>query len=1766
MAADRHFSLLDVFLDVAHNAETSQRNILECGLDTWTYSDLDIISSALAQDLSTTLGCSPRVAVVSENHPYVFALMLAVWKLGGIFIPIDVHVPAELLTGMLRIVAPDCVVIPETDLSNQRVISALYLHVIPFNVNASTMSTLRQKYVLSTQKPLLSEFPLPHVDRACLYLFTSSASSTANLKCVPLTHALILSNCRSKLAWWRRVRPEENMDGMRVLGWAPWSHILAYMQDIGTATLLNAGCYVFASVPSTYPTQHVANGLQDPTSNIIKSLLNRRITAFACVPFILSELKAMCDPASGPDAKDQMCLGAGEKVRLISTLQNLIMFECGGAALEADITDWTVENGISVMVGIGMTETAGTVLAARAQDARSNGYSAEEALIADGILSLVGPDEEEMAFDGELVVKSKLIPHGYIKYHDSAFSVDSDDWVTFKTGDKYQRTPDGHFKWLGRKTDFIQMTSSETLDPRPIEKALCMNPIIANACVIGDRFLREPATGVCAIVEIRSDVDMASAEVDREIANVLAPINRDLPPALRIAWSRVLIIRPPQKIPLTKKGEVFRKKIEDIFGTFLGVGVTTKVEVDHESKEDDTEHIVRQVVSNLLGVHDPELLSTLSFAELGMTSFMAVSIVNTLNKHIGGLALPLNSCYIHIDLDSLVDAISLERGHRKNPTPFSSNPFLAFESSQQKDMEIVIVGKAFRLPGSLDNSTSLWEALLSKSDSVIGDIPPDRWDHASFYPHDICFTKAGLVDVSHYDYRFFGLTATEALYVSPTMRLALEVSFEALENANIPLSKLKGTRTAVYVATKDDGFETLLNAEQGYDAYTRFYGTGRAPSTASGRISYLLDIHGPSVTVDTACSGGIVCIDQAITFLQSGGADTAIVCSSNTHCWPGSFMFLTAQGMVSPNGRCATFTTNADGYVPSEGAVAFVLKTHSAATRDKDNILAVIKSTDVSHNGRSQGLVAPNVKAQTNLHQSLLRKAGLHPDLINFIEAHGTGTSLGDLSEIQGINNAYTSSRPRPAGPLIISASKTVLGHSEPTAGMAGILTTLLAFEKETVPGLNHLTEHNLNPSLDCSAVPLLIPHEPVHISGAKPHRAAVLSYGFAGTLAGTILESPPCDLTRPLSNDIQEHPMIFVVSGKTVPSLEAYLERYLVFLRVAKPSEFHDICYTTCIGRELYKYRFSCVARNMADLISQIEHRLTTCSTSKEKPRGSLGFVFSGQGTQFPGMAAALAERYSGFRALVSKFGQIAQEQSGYPIDRLLLEVTDTLPEANSEVDQICIFVYQYSVLQWLQRLGIQPKTVLGHSLGEITASVAVGAFSFRSALDLVVTRARLLRPQPKFSAGMAAVAASKEEVEGLIDMLKLAESLSVAVHNSPRSIVVSGASAAVDAMVVAAKKQGLKASRLKVDQAFHSPYVDSAVSGLLDWSNKHRSTFLPLNIPLYSTLTGARIPKGGKFCWDHWVNHARKPVQFAAAAAAMDEDQSIGVLVDVGPQPVAWTLLQANNLLNTSSIALSAKIGKDQEMALLSALSYLVQEHNLSLSFYELYSQRHGTLKKTDVPTYPFRRVHRYPTFIPSRNRSPADMRVAIPPTDLSVRKNVDATPQSRRAGLIACLKVILELTPGEEFDLSETLNARGVDSVMFAQLRKRVGEEFDLDIPMIYLSDVFTMEQMIDYLVEQSSPTSKLVEISVNQSLDGEGLRTGLVSCLRDVLEISSDEELDFSETLNARGTDSIMFAQLRKRVGEGFGLEIPMIYLSDVFTMEDMINFLVSERSC
>ncbi|KAF7328491.1 Hispidin synthase [Mycena venus] len=658
-------SLLEVFIETASNPRTADRYVLECGQDTWTYATLETVSSAMARELEETTGFCPKVAAVGENHPYVFALMLAVWKVGGIFIPIDAHVPPALLDGMIDVVKPTCVYLAASDNSNTSRASGFNVQVRVFDAEHSTIPALNQRY--GQNGIARAGRWRPKSDATCLYLFTSSASSRKNLKAVPLTHKFILTNCQSKLAWWRHMQPHKDLDGTRVLGWAPWSHVLSHMQDIGTATILTAGCYVFASVPSSYLPQVEPTDL---TSKVVSGIVNKNVTALATLPFVLSGLRAACES------------GLPEAQALLGALRSMTMLECGGAVLDLSVANWAERNDIPLVVGVGMTETGGAIFAGRAKEAFS-GFSPQN-LIPDAQLSLIGGDSSH---EGELVVKSKLLPSGYIDYDDGSFSVDEEGWVTFKTGDRY-RIDESRFTWLGRITDYIQMTSGESLDPRPLEESLRSFEFISNACIIGDTFLQGASTTVCAIIELTDAQSLDARAAKIKVAQVLAPINADLPPALRISMSSVLILNEYQKIPRTKKGEVFRKQIEDMFGAAIAMvqRSATHFERNFEQVEDE----LTSIVGKVLGISDMDMLTSMTFAELGMTSLLAVKLATKLNDYLAGrVVLPINICYIHADVLSLTTAL-------RNSLSTTSVPEPMVDTSVNTKEEVVIVGKAFQ--------------------------------------------------------------------------------------------------------------------------------------------------------------------------------------------------------------------------------------------------------------------------------------------------------------------------------------------------------------------------------------------------------------------------------------------------------------------------------------------------------------------------------------------------------------------------------------------------------------------------------------------------------------------------------------------------------------------------------------------------------------------------------------------------------------------------------------------------------------------------------------------------------------------------------------------------------------------------------------------------------------------------------------------------------------------------------------------------------------
>ncbi|KAJ7482732.1 hypothetical protein FB451DRAFT_1235938 [Mycena latifolia] len=1571
-------TVLDVFRDQVANPETRDRHAVECGAETWTYDDLDVVSTGLALELEAKLGARPTVAIIAENLPYTFALFLAVWKLRGIVAPIDCHTPEALLQPMLKKVAPACVVIPSAEKRTQKAVLESGLPTLIFTPETTTMTVLCERFMEAPELPL-DQYPAPDPTSISIYLFTSSASDVTNIKCVALTHQTILTHARSLLEWDRRTYPEVSFQHIRLLGWAPFSHMMA-ISDITNRVYLTGGCYIFGLTPSGY-LRHGAQGADGPsdvTAALLQAMEKYRPESFAGVPWMFEGIMKIV--RAEPDLARQE--------ELIEVLRNFKLIMLGGAPTSEECIRWAREQQIPVILAIGMTELGGPLFHKVAEEI-DNGWPIADSLIANAEFTLIDEDGNPHDSEGELYISSKLIATGYLEHDSSAFTIAPDGLITFKTGDRYARA-DNRLKWLGRKDDFIILISGEMVDPRVLENSLDSCPSIARSCVIGNKFLRGSADFLCALVEVQPGAPLGSMNI--EISRAIRAVNRALAPPLRISWSRVLILEEGQQIPINRKGQIWRKKLEALYGNRVGALSGRRSDPSGPSPPPTTltpqprpsEHAVRDVVLAIvvdalsLSLETLELNAESTFAELGMDSAAALVIVGKLNERFT-LNLPRNACHTHVDLNSLTAAIleCLEKGEAAPGIVQATFKTEELDSSS----DVVIVGQAIRLPGDLNTPESFWEALVDMREDLLVPMPSDRWDHASFFrkpgdpsgePCDINFEKAGFVEIAHFDNAFFGISSAEALFVIPAVRLVLETTFKALENANIPSSRLRGSETGVFVAGGiDNGYLQLLFASMGFGAYSRFSGTGTANSSACGRLSYLLDVHGPSVSVDTACSGGMVAFDQAVQYLRTGKAETAIVCGSNTHTWPGGLGFLSAQKMCSPNSRCATFSSDADGYVPAEGAVSLILRTRRAALRDGDTILAVIKATDTKHNGKSQGLVAPSAAGQAALQRSLIAAASLSPADIDFVEAHGTGTSLGDLIEIEGINTVFRGSH-TPDKPLILGAAKACIGHTEVAAGLVGIVKAIKQVSSGKVAGLNSLSAGTLNPEIDTTLVPLLIPSKPTDLhprsEGDVPYRALVVAYGFTGTLSGTVLEAPP----PAARTDLRLEPawMIFALSAKSNDALHRYMQHYLDFCANAPETDFRAICYTSCVGRELYRHRFICVVKDLDGLVQRLKDRLSqTHASTSHLPNLRLILAFPGQGSQFYGMAGALAERFEDFKTILMDAASMASSLVDFDALSLLLGQDKPTGEIDkSAIAQICIFVYQYSVCQFLRKLGVRPDAVIGNSLGEISAAVEAGALSYKLGLQFVVARAKFLSPYPDRPAGMVAVAASEATISQCIHDLNVANRVAIAVFSSPENHVVSGDLDAIGALVAHVKKIGIRAALLTVDQAFHSHCIERSLPELEEWIENHRQEFRPLEKPLFSTVLGKQIGQQQSLPSRYWVDHARDPVYFYQAASQIREDRFFknACILDVGPTPTAWAALQSNSIPDTTLLSCSAKKGKDQELAFLSAIANLT-ECGVNPDFLQLFG---SGIPKTDLPTYPFQRQRHYPSFIPSRS----------------------------------------------------------------------------------------------------------------------------------------------------------------------------------------------------
>jgi len=829
---------------------------------------------------------------------------------------------------------------------------------------------------------------------------------------------------------------------------------------------------------------------------------------------------------------------------------------------------------------------------------------------------------------------------------------------------------------------------------------------------------------------------------------------------------------------------------------------------------------------------------------------------------------------------------------------------------------IAIVGAACRLPGAPDLD-SFWSMLLAGTDAV-SEIPDDRWNKAQlFHPEKgqrgkaYTFAAGVLGDVSRFDPAFFGISPREATQMDPQQRLLLELAYEAIEDAGFDANALAGAPVGVFVGGSSWDYLNLNLADPSTtDAYSMI---GITLCTLANRISYAFDLHGPSFTVDTACSSSLVALHQACEAIRAGQIPMAMVGGVSLLLAPQSYIGFCAASMLSPKGRCHAFDARADGYVRAEGGGIVILKPLGQALADGDPIRAVIRGTGVNSDGRTTGLSLPNRDAQAALLDEVYNRFGLDPVDLAYVEAHGTGTPAGDPIEAGALGDVLGRRRPTP---LTIGSVKTNIGHLEAGSGMAGLLKAMLVAERGTIPPSLHCETPNPNiPFADLNLT--LAPQAAAVQKGSNPYLVGVNSFGFGGTNAHAVLESPN-PLPAPADESGEALPP-FLLSARSPEALRALASVWRERLATTTAKEVPALLRGLALKRTQHKNRLVIPAETPAMLVEALdaflEDKSTAIAAANTAVTGKIGFIFSGNGSQWAGMAADAIATSALFRNALDRIDAALEPHLGWSV-RASLDNPDADALRNTDVAQPLLFAIQVALVLALREQGIEPDACMGHSVGEVAAAWASGALDLDAAARVIAVRSRSQQAQHDVG-GMAVIGLDADTVAKTV----AGTEVEVAARNSSQATTVAGTKAGLDALEASARDKGWRFTRLDLAYAFHSAAMDPIAPRLaadLEGLAPKRAS-----VPFYSTVAGGLL-NGTELDAGYWWRNVREPVLFAEAARAMVDD-GVRIFVELGPHAVVQAYLndalQGTDKAGRVLPSLSRRPGKSDPIAGLAA-----------------------------------------------------------------------------------------------------------------------------------------------------------------------------------------------------------------------------------------------------
>jgi acyl transferase domain-containing protein/SAM-dependent methyltransferase len=865
---------------------------------------------------------------------------------------------------------------------------------------------------------------------------------------------------------------------------------------------------------------------------------------------------------------------------------------------------------------------------------------------------------------------------------------------------------------------------------------------------------------------------------------------------------------------------------------------------------------------------------------------------------------------------------------------------------------IAIVGLGLRFPGGAHDAESFWQ-LLHDGVDAISEVPADRWNIDTFYDPDAAApgkmaTRFGawLHGIDQFDAAFFGISPREALSMDPQQRLLLEVAWTALEQAGQSPERLTGSDTGVFlgIANSDYGRLTLADSTN-LDTYVS---TGSAFSVAAGRLSYILGLHGPTLAVDTACSSSLVAVHLACQSLRRGECRLALTGGVNVILAPEININFSKSNMLSPDGRCKTFDARADGYVRGEGCAVIVLKRLSEAAADHDQILAIIRGSAINHDGRGGGLTVPSGPAQEAVIRAALADAQIDAAQVSYIEAHGTGTSLGDPIEVRALGAVYGRDR---ATPLTIGSVKTNIGHLEAAAGLAGLIKVVLMLQhREIVPHL-HFTQGN--PYIEWERWPFVVPTNSSPWSNDRLI-AGVSSFGFSGTNAHVILEAAPNETRSVVDAERSLH--LLTLSAKSETALRKLASQVEACVAQSTDS-LADLCFTANTGRSHFAHRVAILAATRNELHDRLAAFTTNCEStdvfsgrSVDINSPEVAFLFTGYGSQYADMGRQLYATQLAFRAAIDRCEALYQAQTGESLIESLYP-RSAIQNQQSTISQPAVFALEVALAELWKTWGVEPSVVAGHSLGEYAAACVAGVFSLHEGMKLVVARDRLMQAVPD-AGEMVTVFADEATVSAILADYP---AVAIAAINSPETVVISGRSEVIQQVTAELQARKIRSRRLPIAYASHSPLIEP----ILDEIERIAAqvTYLTPHTALVSSLTGEQVTGTEITTASYWRRHMRSTVRFASAINTLHQ-QGYRIFVEIGPNPTLVSLGQRCVPESSAGLWLpSLREGREDWSQMLETLAQLyVNGARIDWAGFE----RDGSAacRRVSLPTYPFER----------------------------------------------------------------------------------------------------------------------------------------------------------------------------------------------------------------